>query len=80
MKYIVLWLAGREIGRAYPDRFVDMLPENPFGVSAKKFYDDSFYSIANSSTFEERFQRVTEGNYMCFSKPALRLYAFETGD
>lgn len=77
IRCIKLYMGEHEIGRAYADHFVDMMPPNPFGIKAKSFYDDSFYGVEDSDTFEARFQRVLEGKYMCFSKPTLKLYAFE---
>ena len=43
----------------------------------QQWYNDSFYNIGNSKTFEQRFKLVEENHYMCFSKPALKLYACE---
>lgn len=76
-KCIKLFLGEHEVGRAYEGRFVNMVPANPFGINSKNWYDDSFYGVEDSDTFEARFQRVLEGKYMCFSKPTLKLCACE---
>ena len=80
VKCIKLYMGEREVGRAYEGRFVDMMPPNPFGINARSWYEDCFYGVENSGTFEERFQRVLEGKYMCFSKPTLKLYACEVDE
>lgn len=77
MKCIKLFLGDHEVGRAYEDRFVDMVPPNPFGITSKIWYDNSFFGIVDSDThtFSTRFQLAIEGQYFCFSKLSLKLYA-----
>lgn len=67
----------REIGRVYEDHIQSFLEPAPFMPDLQQWYNDSFYNISNSKTFEQRFKLVEENHYMCFSKPALRLYACE---
>lgn len=77
VKYISMCLSDREIGRVYEDRIVSMVPPGPFAPDIRQWYDDSFYRIPDSDTFEARYRHVTENCYMCFSKPALKMYACE---
>ena len=39
----------------------------------KTWYEDCFYGIENSSTFEERLELVRKQNYLCYSKPHIQL-------
>lgn len=81
MKVISLILADREIARVEEGVFkqlvelspknMELLPDNLF----QTWYEDCFYGIPNSSTFEERFELVKEQNYFCYSKPKLKLAA-----
>ena len=80
LKCIKLFLGEREVGRAYADRFLNMVPPNPFGINSRRWYDDCFYGIDGSDTFAQRFKLVTENNYMCFSKPTLKLIACEVDE
>lgn len=67
----------REIARAYADRFEVLLEPGPFMPDLRGWYEDCFFNVEDSATFEQRFQRVAENHYFCFSKPALKLYACE---
>lgn len=81
MRVISLVLADREIARVEEGVFkqlveldpknIELLPDNLF----QTWYEDCFYGIPNSSTFEERFELVKEQNYFCYSKPKLKLAA-----
>ncbi|MBD5526518.1 MAG: hypothetical protein HDR04_19385 [Lachnospiraceae bacterium] len=81
MKIISMILADREIARVeegvfkqlveFGSKNIELLPDNLF----QTWYDDCFYGIPKSSTFEERFELVEEQNYFCYSKPKLQLAA-----
>lgn len=81
MKVISLILADREIARVEEGVFkqlveldpknIELLPDNLF----QTWYEDCFYGIPNSSTFEERFELAMKQNYFCYSKPKLKLAA-----
>lgn len=49
----------------------ELLPSNLF----QQLYEDCFYGIPNSSTFDERFELARANNYFCWRKPALQLVA-----
>ena len=79
MKVISMMLAGEEIARIEEGKFTYVI-EPKGGSLAPNFvnwYNDCFYGIPHSSTFEERFKLVEENNYFCFSKPKLKLIAKE---
>ena len=79
VKCIKLFLGEREVGRAYADRFVNMVPPGPFMPDVRQWFDDCFFHIeSGSGDFEERWKLVEENNYFCFSKPSLKLYACES--
>ena len=81
VKCIKLFLGEREVGRACADRFVNMVPPDPFDINSKYWYDDSFFGIeTGSADFEERWKLVEANNYFCFSKPTLKLYACEVDE
>ena len=80
MRVISMLLADREIARVEegvfriliePKRGDDLLPDNLY----QSWYEDCFYGIENSSTFDERFELVEVQNYFCYSKPKLKLAA-----
>lgn len=49
--------------------------EGKFAPNLLGWYNDCFYGIKNSSTFDDRFRLVEKNNYFCFSKPELELVA-----
>ena len=43
--------------------------------NVRQLYEDCFYEVPNSSTFDERFELVKIHKYFCWTKPALQLAA-----
>ena len=78
MRVISMILADKEVARVEEGQFKNLIeiqnrfvPNNVFS----DWYDDCFYGIKNSSTFDDRFRLVKENNYFCYSKPELKLIA-----
>ena len=57
--------------------FTHKIGNHPFAPNFQNWYDDCFYNIRGAKTFEQRFELVKQGQYFCFSKPALKLIAEE---
>ena len=78
MRVISLVLADKEVARVEEGVFKNLIEIKGSHIPndiLKQWYDDCFYNIKNSSTFDERFELVKEQNYFCFSKPKLQLAA-----
>ncbi len=76
MRVISLILADKEVARVEEGRFNQIVEtKGRFAPNFAEWYDACFFGIANSETFDERFERVRENNYFCFKKPALKLIA-----
>lgn len=78
MKVIKLMIKDEEIARVEDGVFSNTI--TPVGICPPKFsqwYEDCFYGIKGTRTFEERFEAVKAGNYFCYSKPQLKLEAEE---
>ena len=77
-KIIKMILGGKEVAKVTDGVFENILICNhKFAPDFHSWYDNSFYNIKNSRTFEERFELVKQNNYFCFSKPSLILIAEE---
>lgn len=76
MRVISMLLGDWEIARIEEGKFTYITEfkgvSNPDVVG---LYNDCFYDVPNSSTFDERFELVREHKYFCWSKPALQLVA-----
>ena len=77
MRVISMILGDREIARIEEDGTFRQLVEFKGMVqpSVRQLYEDCFYGVPNSSTFDERFEHVRVHNYFCWTKPALQLAA-----
>ncbi|MBD5452323.1 MAG: hypothetical protein HDR25_06745 [Lachnospiraceae bacterium] len=76
MRVISMMLAGREIARVEEGEFRDLRERrDKFDPNLQQWYDDCFYSVPNSTTFEERLKLVKDNHYFCYSKPDLKLIA-----
>lgn len=78
MRVISMILGDEEIARVEEGVFKNIVePARKWeGVSNnlfKTWYEDCFYGIENSSTFEERLELVRKQNYLCYSKPHIQL-------
>ncbi len=81
MKIIRLLIGGSEIARVTDGIFSNTI--TPMGICPPNFaqwYEDCFYGLKGTRTFEERFEAVKSGNYFCYSKPCLKLEAVEEQD
>lgn len=77
MRVISVILSDREIARIDEEGNFKQLVEFKGLVqpSVRQLYDDCFYGVPNSSTFDERFELVESHSYFCWTKPALQLAA-----
>ena len=78
MRVISMILADKEVARVEEGQFKNLIEIQNCFVSNNVFsnwYDDCFYGIKNSATFDDRFRLVKENNYFCYSKPELKLIA-----
>lgn len=76
MKVISMELGGKEIARIEEGVFIPLIDcRGRFQPNLTDWYEDCFFGVKNSSSFEERFKRVEENDYFCYSKPALKLIA-----
>lgn len=80
MRVISVLLGGKEVARVEEGVFKNLVEvETKSGLTSANifhdWYNDCFYGIPNSSTFEERFELVKKQNYFCYSKPQLKLAA-----
>ena len=78
MRVISMILGDEEIARVEEGVFKNIVePACKWeGVSNnlfKTWYEDCFYGIENSSTFEERLELLRKQNYLCYSKPHIQL-------
>jgi hypothetical protein len=81
MKIIRLLIGGSEIARVTDGIFSNTI--TPMGICPPNFaqwYEDCFYGLKGTRTFEERFEAVKSGKYFCYSKPCLKLEAVEEQD
>lgn len=78
MKVIKMILGDKEIARIVDGVFEEkVICNHRFAPNFRNWYDDCFYNIKGSKSFEERFELVKKNNYFCFSKPSLKLIAEE---
>ena len=78
MKIIKMILGENEVARITDGVFENIVICNhPFAPNFQNWYDDCFYNIRGAKTFEQRFELVKQGQYFCFSKPAVKLIAEE---
>ena len=77
MRVISMILGDQEIARIDEEgRFTQMVEfKGLVQPSALQLYEDCFYGVPNSSTFDERFELVRVHNYFCWTKPTLQLAA-----
>ena len=81
MKIIRMILGEEEIARITDGKFENILICNHYlAPNFHNWYDDCFYGIAHSRTFEQRFDLVKQKQYFCYSKPSLKLVAEEIPD
>ena len=76
MRVISMFLGDWEIARVEEGK-IRQLAEFK-GISqpnVSQLYEDCFYDVPDSSTFDERFELAREHKYFCWSKPALKLVA-----
>lgn len=79
MRYISMMLAEEEIARIEEGVFKKIMKCNGFFIpNFEDWYNDSFYNIPNSKTFDQRYELVRNNNYFCYSKPDIRLIARDT--
>ncbi|MCR5517274.1 MAG: hypothetical protein K6F17_01715 [Lachnospiraceae bacterium] len=78
MKVISMMMGTIEVAKIEDGKFTNIV-KNSSGLipSFIQLYDDCFYGIPHSNTFEERYSLVTKNNYFCYTKPTLKLIAKE---
>ena len=77
MRVISVILGDREIARIDEEGNFKQLVEfkGLAQPSVRQLYEDCFYGVPNSSTFDERFELVKVHKYFCWTKPNLQLAA-----
>lgn len=82
MRMISMLLGDQEIARIDEEGKFSQLVEFKGLVqpSVRQLYEDCFYEVPNSSTFDERFELVRVHNYFCWTKPVLQLAAITLPD
>lgn len=77
MRVISMILSDREIARIDEEGNFKQLVEfkGLAQPSVRQLYEDCFYGVPNSSTFDERFELVRVHKYFCWTKPTLQLAA-----
>lgn len=77
MRVISMRLSDIELARIEEGKFVPVLElkNRQYGPDFKQWYEDCFYGIKNSRTFDERYELVESNGYFCYSKPELTLIA-----
>lgn len=77
MRAIGIVLGDQLIARIYEDgRFEQLIElQGKARPNLLQLYEDCFYNVPNSSTFDERFNHAERHNYFCWTKPALQLAA-----
>ncbi len=82
MRVISMRLSDIELARIEEGKFVPVLEcvKHPYGPDFKQWYEDCFYGIQNSRTFDERYALVESNGYFCYSKPELKLIAMRTDE
>ena len=81
MKIIKMMLGGEEVARITDGQFeAKLINTSPFAFNLKSMYDNCFYGISDTATFEQQFEAAKNGRYFCYSKPSLKLVTEETDD
>lgn len=76
MKVISMFAGEKEIARIEEGKFKQLVEtKGPLAPNFQDWYNNCFYSVANSKSFEERFKLVEENNYFCYSNPHIKLIA-----